>query len=810
MKLANKAYVVALLLLTLAISMSAQTKRSAKDPRNQAPTVGTGGTMGGPTGLFTVYDGSTIRKGEYTFSAAYSNYDRDPGNADIADIPLSFQVGLSDHVELFFNTTAYRGIKINSPRNLSSFYLPNSKVFIGGGFTSGPAIVLAPRGPGAALYTGAVFRPTGTQPFVPFNYVGGQIGTLGLIPPFFSGPLFGYAPGTNALLSAAVSGGNGADNFPGIGSVYGSVLPGIVLATQPLLNVAGAPTTGNAPAVFTLAPTYLPDAPFVNRSYGESAFNDFTVGGKWRWTGPNNPIGVGLVGYYRWYADLATGLGGMNQMQRGAGPGGNRGDFGLALFADARLRKWVNVSGNVAYHYNSTVKGDMGGQTYKLLDRPDELMFAIGVDFPVNRYFQPIAEFRALKYVGGRTPNAFENNPMDAILGFRYHPARWFGFGAAYRWHANEQDKESFDNEATFTNSSVITCNPPRAGCTSVVINNTYTGVPPGFQLSENPHGYIVQAWIGRRNDRNEEVANVPANVTALDVDDTIVLPCPPGTTSTNQCNDSTNLTVRATAVDQENDPMVFKYVVSGGRVVGETNTAQWDVSGLRPGQYTITASVNDGGCGFCGQTQTRTITIKECEGCTIPCDCTNVNSVTGPSGVTQPGDTMTFTANTSGNVDVTYNWTVSAGTIESGQGTSSIVVRTTSDMANQSVTATVTLGGNREGCNCVNSDSETGVVADVVKPRLTDEFGDLKPDDLKARIDNYYIELQNNPDARGVIVNYGTPAQVRKRKADIIKAINFLKKDLGRVTFVDGPNTGEGVKTKLWIVPPGASEPEI
>src|SRR5688500_20398925 len=51
---------------------------------------------GGPTGLFTIYDGSTLRRGEFTFSIAYSNYDRDPGNVDIVDIPLSFNVGLND------------------------------------------------------------------------------------------------------------------------------------------------------------------------------------------------------------------------------------------------------------------------------------------------------------------------------------------------------------------------------------------------------------------------------------------------------------------------------------------------------------------------------------------------------------------------------------------------------------------------------------------------------------------------------------------------------------------------------------------
>jgi hypothetical protein len=117
--------------LVLCAAVSAQTVRSADDPRNQSPAVGTGGPEGGPTGLFTIYDGSTLRKGEFTFSIAYSNFDRDPGNVDIVDIPLSFNVGVSDHLELFFKTTGYRGIKVNNPLNLSSFYLPNSQVFCG-------------------------------------------------------------------------------------------------------------------------------------------------------------------------------------------------------------------------------------------------------------------------------------------------------------------------------------------------------------------------------------------------------------------------------------------------------------------------------------------------------------------------------------------------------------------------------------------------------------------------------------------------------------------------------------------------------
>src|SRR3954471_24451326 len=149
MKLAIRAYIVTLILLTLVFAVSAQ-KRSEKDPRNTAPTVGTGGPVGGPTGLFTVYDGQTLRKGEYTFSAALSNYDRDPGDVDISSVPVSFQVGVTNHLELFFTTEAYRGVKVNSPRNLSSFYLPNSGAF---GFSL-PAIILAPNGGGPNRFFG--------------------------------------------------------------------------------------------------------------------------------------------------------------------------------------------------------------------------------------------------------------------------------------------------------------------------------------------------------------------------------------------------------------------------------------------------------------------------------------------------------------------------------------------------------------------------------------------------------------------------------------------------------------------------------
>ena len=102
MRLANRVLLCALAIFIFSALAVAQHPRGENDPRNQSPSVGTGGPEGGPTGLFTIYDGSTLRKGEYTFSVAYSNYDRDPGNADITDWVASFNVGLTDRIELFF------------------------------------------------------------------------------------------------------------------------------------------------------------------------------------------------------------------------------------------------------------------------------------------------------------------------------------------------------------------------------------------------------------------------------------------------------------------------------------------------------------------------------------------------------------------------------------------------------------------------------------------------------------------------------------------------------------------------------------
>ena len=804
MRLATRALFTALVMLVLCAAVSAQTLRREGDPRNQAPTVGTGGPPGGPTGLFTIYDGDTIRRGEYTFSVAYSNYDRDPGDVDIVETPISFNIGLNDYIELFFNTNGYRGVKVNNPLNLSSFYLPNSQLFFANGVLgSGPAIISAPvRVSGTQLPTSVgdgFFRPAfcpacialfpnvgplgartsyfiGGQTFVQFPFVGGNGPNFGLTGNAFAPPF------VSRLGTPTGGGGNYSDAalFPGIGSPVGSILPGIVLTVRQI----PANLTFNTlivPDLYTTAPTYIADAPFINRLYGESAWGQFNVGAKIRFTGPNNPLGVGLVAFYRFYPDKADDFSGFNQLQRGASPGGDIGDFGAVGFVSGRLGKHVQLSANVGFILNSNPKSEaFGPESVSLLNRPDELVAGVGFDFPINKHFQIITEVKSTQYVRGRTENAFPNNPVEFLGGVRIFPRRWLGFSAAYRQHVNQHGDRLFG-----------------------LFDHNY---PAGFRESTDPHGFLAQFFIGHRNPRGLPVPpNQPPVVSVSSSSSSITLPCPEGTSSaTCTPSSSREVTLTADSRDPDNDTLLHTWTVTGGRISGEGRTVTWDLSGANPGTYTASVEVNDGNQHTANAT--TTVTVANCTDCKPPCPTVSVSC---PTDV-EDGAPITFTASVgdAGNLSLTYNWSVSAGTISSGQGTSSITVDT-KGVGGSTVTATVELGGVDPICSRTASCSTAVKTVVPNLPRKFDEYGNIRFNDEKARLDNYAIELQNDPGATATIIAYGSCEGEGQARAD--RAQNYLVNtrgiDAGRITTVDG-GCREDLTVQLWVVPTGASAP--
>jgi PKD domain-containing protein len=182
-----------------------------------------------------------------------------------------------------------------------------------------------------------------------------------------------------------------------------------------------------------------------------------------------------------------------------------------------------------------------------------------------------------------------------------------------------------------------------------------------------------------------------------------------------------------------------------------------------------------------------------------------------------EAGGKLMFTSLVSGgdqNVTPTYNWTVSAGSISSGQGTSTIEVDTSEVPGDSTVTATVDVGGFDRECGYGSTAAScTTTVIKKPEPRKLDEYGKLQPKDENTRLDNFVIELQTDPAARGYIIAYGgraARAGDARKAADNAKDYLVKKRGLdpSRVMTMDG-GLREQPTVELWIVPSGAQPPK-
>lgn len=72
----------------------------------------------------------------------------------------------------------------------------------------------------------------------------------------------------------------------------------------------------------------------------------------------------------------------------------------------------------------------------------------------------------------------------------------------------------------------------------------------------------------------------------------------------------SLSINVFTDVSDADGDVLVYKYEVSGGKIIGQREKVIWDLSGIKTGAYTIKVLVDDG-CNFCGNTITKTVIIK-------------------------------------------------------------------------------------------------------------------------------------------------------------------------------------------------------
>ena len=273
---------------------------------------------------------------------------------------------------------------------------------------------------------------------------------------------------------------------------------------------------------------------------------------------------------------------------------------------------------------------------------------------------------------------------------------------------------------------------------------------------------------------------------------------------------------------------LTYTWVSSGGKIEGKDTGATIDTNGIGggiSGSYptTVTATVTDpkekkNNTASC----TANFTVKE-----PPKNPPQISCSASPSTV-KTGETATITCSCTSpdNVPVTVGgWTSSGGSI-SGSGNSATLNTTGASPGPISISATCT---DSRGLTASTSRSVTVENPPPPPPQATKvnecQYPNVKKpwrvdNTCKAELDDVALKLQQDPDAKLVVVGNADPAEVAKSKHKNLAAERAVDVkayisggeakqniDASRIETRTG-NEGT-MTTEQWIVPAGATFPE-
>ncbi len=262
---------------------------------------------------------------------------------------------------------------------------------------------------------------------------------------------------------------------------------------------------------------------------------------------------------------------------------------------------------------------------------------------------------------------------------------------------------------------------------------------------------------------------------------------------------------LNAKAISPGGNPIRYRWTTSAGSIAGDGPAVTWDLSGVKPGDYRAFLEINAGGDTESCQAFSSTAVRIMCP----PPVCPSVFIICPDKvAVDQP---LTFKATVtggSGNVASVYNWTVTTGRIIEGQGTSSIKVDTTG-LGGQAVRATFLVDGYPQDCS---ASCAVQIPLPIVPSRKFDEFPSVARNDEKARLDNFAVELKNDPTSTAYIIVYpgrsGRSGEVQKHTSRIVDyLVNYRGLEAQRIVILVGPPRSD-LRVELWIAPRGATPP--
>jgi hypothetical protein len=173
-------------------------------------------------------------------------------------------------------------------------------------------------------------------------------------------------------------------------------------------------------------------------------------------------------------------------------------------------------------------------------------------------------------------------------------------------------------------------------------------------------------------------------------------------------------------------------------------------------------------------------------------------------------GDPLTFTTAIQGGParsSLSYDWSVSGGTIIEGQGTPTIKMKP----IGRSFSGVVKVGGLDPTCASIASCSFT-IHPPWPPSEKFDSFGRVTTAEEKLRFENFARALKNQPGAQGYVLSYGGRrgfADDAKAIADRVKAylVNEREIKANRIVMVEG-GLREKITVELWVVSTGRTPP--
>jgi hypothetical protein len=262
--------------------------------------------------------------------------------------------------------------------------------------------------------------------------------------------------------------------------------------------------------------------------------------------------------------------------------------------------------------------------------------------------------------------------------------------------------------------------------------------------------------------------------------------------------------------------PLTYGWTGNGGNVSGKDTTATIDTKGVAGGNYTVTAHVTDPKNKKNGEaTCTANYTVKE-----PPKNPPTMSCTANPTSL-QTGGTATITCTCTSPDGVPVNvagWSATGGTV-SGSGNTGTLNTTGASPGQITVSATCT---DSRGLTA-NSSAQVTVENPPPPPPKASKLSQCdfpntkKPwrvdNTCKAILDDVALRLQQEPDAKLVIVGNADPSEKRKNLAAerAVDSKAYLSggeaKQAIDASRIETRTGNGGTKTaEYWVVPAGAS----